>query len=217
MVTHVTISSQGCGLPAPALALRLFHERSAMNLDALIDALPSYAKDLKLNFSSVVRQQTDLTEQQAWGTIVASAIASRDEQLVSAAEEEATTHLTPEALEAAKGAAAIMGMNNIFYRFLHLTSNEKYRTMRAGLRMNIMRTHGIDPLDFELWSLAVSAINGCGACIDSHEKTLREKGISEEKILAAIRIASVLHGIATVLDAERAAANKNEHLATSLV
>jgi alkyl hydroperoxide reductase subunit D len=188
-----------------------------MNLDALIDALPSYAKDLKLNFSSVVRQQTDLTEQQAWGTIVASAIASRDEQLVSAAEEEATTHLTPEALEAAKGAAAIMGMNNIFYRFLHLTSNEKYRTMRAGLRMNIMRTHGIDPLDFELWSLAVSAINGCGACIDSHEKTLREKGISEEKILAAIRIASVLHGIATVLDAERAAANKNEHLATSLV
>jgi alkyl hydroperoxide reductase subunit D len=176
-----------------------------MNFDALMESIPAYAKDLKLNFSSVVQQQTDLTEQQAWGTVVASAIASRNDALVAAAVEEGAAHLTPQALEAAKAAAAIMGMNNIFYRFLHLTSNEKYRTMRAGLRMNVMRTHGVDPLDFELWSTAVSAINGCGACVDSHEKTLREKGISEEKILAAVRIASVLHGIAVVLDAERVA------------
>ncbi len=177
-----------------------------MNLDELIETIPSYAKDLKLNFSSVVRQQTDLSEQQAWGTVVASAIASRNESLTRAALEEAATHLSPEALEAAKGAAAIMGMNNIYYRFLHLTSNQKYGTMRAGLRMNVMRTHGIDLLDFELWSIAVSAINGCGACVDSHEKTLREKGISEEKILAAIRIASVAHAIAAVLDAEKVCA-----------
>ena len=176
-----------------------------MNLDALMDTLPSYAKDLKLNFSSVVRQQTELTPQQAWGTLVASAIASRNPQLVAAVMEEAVTQLSPEALEAAKGAAAIMGMNNIFYRFLHLVSNDKYRSMRAGLRMNIMRSHGVDPLDFELWSTAVSAINGCGACVDAHEKTLREKGISEEKVLAAIRIASVAHAIAVVLDTESVA------------
>ena len=177
-----------------------------MNLDALMETLPSYAKDLKLNLSSVVRQQTDLNEQQVWGTVVASAIASRNGPLTLAALEEAATHLSPEALEAAKAAAAIMGMNNIFYRFLHLSSNEKYRTMRAGLRMNVMRTHGIDPLDFELWSTAVSAINGCGACVDSHEKVLREKGISEEQILAAVRVASVVHAIAVVLDAERVVA-----------
>lgn len=173
-----------------------------MNLDALIESIPSYAKDLKLNFSSVVRQQTDLNEQQAWGTVVASAITSRNQPLITAVLDEAATHLTPEALEAAKGAAAIMGMNNIFYRFLHLTSNEKYRTMRAGLRMNVIRTHGIDPLDFELWSTAVSAINGCGACVDSHEKILREKGITEEQVLAAVRVASVIHAIAVVLDTQ---------------
>jgi alkyl hydroperoxide reductase subunit D len=177
-----------------------------MNLDELIESIPSYAKDLKLNFSSVVRQQTDLSEQQAWGTLLASAIASRSEALTQAALEEGATHLSPEALGAAKGAAAIMGMNNIYYRFLHLTSNEKYGTMRAGLRMNVMRTHGIDPLDFELWSIAVSAINGCGTCVDSHEKTLREKGISEEKILAAVRIAAVVHAIGAVLDAEKVCA-----------
>ncbi len=173
-----------------------------MNLDGVIENLPSYAKDLKLNFSTVVRQQTDLTEQQLWGTVVASAVASRNEQLIEPVLQEAATYLTPEALEAAKGAAAIMAMNNIFYRFRHLTSNEKYGTMRSGLRMNVMRTHGIDPLDFELWATTVSAINNCAACVDSHEKSLREKGISEEKILAAVRIAAVLQAIAVVLDAE---------------
>jgi lipoyl-dependent peroxiredoxin subunit D len=96
-------------------------------------------------------------------------------------------------------------MNNIYYRFLHLTSNEKYATLPARLRMNGMRTHGVEPVDFELWSLAVSAINGCGKCVDSHEKVLREKGIGEELVLAAVRIASILHAIGAVLDAERVA------------
>ena len=177
-----------------------------MSLDALMESIPSYAKDLKLNFSSVVRQQTDLTEQQLWGTVVACAIASRNEDLTAAAIEEGATHLSPQALDAAKGASAIMGMNNVFYRFLHLSSNEKYATMRAGLRMNVIRTHGVDQLDFELWCTAVSAINGCGACVDSHEKVLRDKGFGEEKIMSAVRIASVLHAIAVVLDAERVVA-----------
>jgi alkyl hydroperoxide reductase subunit D len=177
-----------------------------MTLDELLETVPSYAKDLKLNFSSVVRQQSDLNEQQAWGTLVATAIASRNQQLIKAALEGSAAHLNPEALEAAKAAAAIMGMNNIFYRFQHLASNEKYRTMRAGLRMNVIRSHGIDPLDFELWSLAVSSINGCAVCIDSHEKTLREKGISEEKVLAAVRIASVVHALAVVFDTQNVGA-----------
>lgn len=179
-----------------------------MSLDALVDALPSYAKDLKLNYSSVIRQQTDLNEQRLWGTVVACAMASRNEDLTATALEEAANHMTPQALEAAKGASAIMGMNNIFYRFLHLTSNEKYATLRAGLRMNVIRTHGIDSLDFELWCTAVSAINGCSACVDSHEKILKEKGFEEEKIMAAVRVASVLHAIAVVLDTERVVAHQ---------
>ena len=174
-----------------------------MNLEQFLEAVPDYAKDLKLNFSSVVRQQTDLTAQQLWGTVVATAIASRNPEFAKAAFEEAAPHLTPEALNAAKGAASVMGMNNIFYRFQHLVSNEKYRTMRAGLRMNIIRNHGVDHLDFELWCTAVSAINGCGACVDSHERTLREKGVPEERVLAAIRVASTIHALAVVLENEK--------------
>ena len=174
-----------------------------MNLDAILETIPSFAKDLKLNFSGVVRPQTDLNEQQAWGRLVACAIASRNEQLTAAALEEGAKYLSPEALEAAKGAAAIMAMNNVFYRFLHLASNEKYRTQRAGLRMNVIRTHGVDQPDYELWCLAVSAINGCGACIDSHEKVLQQKGFGEERVMAVVRIAAVVHAIAAVLDAEK--------------
>jgi len=176
-----------------------------MSIDTLIDGLPHYAKDLKLNYSTLVRQNNELTAQQLWGTVVASAIAARNDQLTEAAFEEGARHLSPQALEAAKAAAAVMGMNNIYYRFLHLTSNEKYGTMPARLRMNVMRTHGVDHIDFELWGLAVSAINGCGKCVDSHEKVVREKGASEETVLAVIRVASVLHAIGGVLDAERVA------------
>jgi alkyl hydroperoxide reductase subunit D len=175
-----------------------------MNLETLLDSVPGYAKDLKLNFSTVVGQQTDLTPQQAWGTVVASAYATGNAELLCAVMEEASKHISQQALDAAKGAAAIMGMNNVFYRFMHLASHEKYRTMPARLRMNIIRQHGVEQLDFELWCTAVSAINGCGACVDSHEKVLREKGMEEEKVIAAVRIASVVAALARMLTAEAA-------------
>jgi alkyl hydroperoxide reductase subunit D len=172
-----------------------------MNLEHLMDTVPAYAKDLKLNMSSVM-QQPDLTPQQAWGSALACAIAARNPQLLAAISAQAATVLSPEAVEAAKAAAAIMGMNNVFYRFHHLTTNEKYSTMPARLRMNVLRTHGIEHVDFELFCLAVSAINACDKCVDSHEKVVRDKGLGEENVLAAVRIASVIHALASVFDAE---------------
>lgn len=178
-----------------------------MTITELLDALPAYARDLKLNFSSLI-QQSELNQQQIWGTVVTSALASRNRELTEVVLAEASSHLSPQALEAAKGAAAIMGMNNVYYRFLHLASNQNYRTMPARLRMNIIRSHGVEAVDFELWCAAASAINGCAACVDSHEKVVREKGLSQEAVLAAIRLASVMHALATVLDAEKVTAGQ---------
>jgi len=175
-----------------------------MTLNELLDTVPAYAKDLKLNLSSLLQQQ-ELNEQQIWGTVAASAIASRNPQVIQTLLAEAASHLSPQALEAAKSAAAVMGMNNIYYRFQHLAKNPKYATLPARLRMNVLRNHGIDAVDFELWCTAVSAINGCGLCVDSHEQVLRNKGISEESILAAVRLASVIHRLATVFDTEAVA------------
>ncbi len=175
-----------------------------MDLEQLLELCPDYAKDLKLNLGAVLRQP-ELTPQQAWGTAVATAIASRNPRVLEAVLVEAGKHLNEQALFASKAAAAIMGMNNIFYRFRHLSSNEKYASMPARLRMQVIRSHGSDPADFELWCLAVSAINACGVCVDAHEKVLREKGIGEEAIMAALRIASTVHALAAVMDAEAVA------------
>jgi alkyl hydroperoxide reductase subunit D len=177
-----------------------------MTLDALIDGLPSFAKDLKLNYSSLVRNNTELTPRQLWGTMVASALATRSAVLTRAVLEEAAAKLSAQGIEAAQTAAAIMGMNNIFYRFQHLTTNPRYETMGARLRMNGLRGHGVEEVDFELWALAASAINGCGKCVDAHEKVVREKGASEELVLAVVRVASVVHALGAALDAAPAVA-----------
>lgn len=173
-----------------------------MTLDELAEKIPDYAKDLRLNLSSVLKQ-AELSDQQTWGLAIASAHAARNAALYDAILQESTGKISAQAVEAAKSAAAIMGMNNIYYRFQHLAENEQYSTIPARLRMNVIRTHGVDPQDFELWATAVSAVNGCGKCIVAHEKVLREKNVSQEVIVAAVRIASVFHAIAAVLDAER--------------
>ncbi len=172
-----------------------------MSFQHLLDSLPAYAKDMKLNLSSLINQP-ELTPVQTWGTLVASAIACRNPEVTEAIFTEAEKHLTLEQITGAKAAATVMAMNNVYYRFLHLTTNEKYATIPARLRMNIIRSHGADHVDFELWCTAVSAINNCGTCVASHEKVLRDKGVSEETILASVRLAAVLHSIATILEAE---------------
>jgi len=162
--------------------------------------LPDWAKDLKLNLGSVLGQTPGLTEQQIWGAAAASAVASRNADLREAVLAEAAQRLSPQALGAAKAAAAIMGMNNIYYRFTHLVSSPDYRTMPARLRMNVIANPGVDGLDFELWSLAVSAINGCGACVDAHEREVAKKGAGKDAVQAVVRIASVLHAVAVALE-----------------
>jgi alkyl hydroperoxide reductase subunit D len=174
-----------------------------MSLDALRETLPPYAKDLSLNLSTLA-QETTLEDQQKWGTFLACAHAVGTPAVVQAFETEAKERLTPEAADAARAAAAIMGMNNVYYRSLHLMHNGEYRTIPAKLRMNVLANPGAPKIDFELWSLAVSAINGCGACLDSHETELRKHGVSAVQVQAALRIGAVVNAVSRVVAAEAA-------------
>ena len=171
-----------------------------MIFSELAKTLPDYAKDLRLNVSSLLTEQL-LSDQQKWGTIVAVAHACAHKPLIDAAEAEAATKLSPEAMNAAKAAASIMAMNNIYYRFTYMASRPDYKTMPAKLRMNVIGTPGIEKADFELYSLAVSVVNGCGMCIDAHDKVLAQHGIGADKIQAAVRIAAVVHAVARTLQA----------------
>ncbi|GGV09827.1 carboxymuconolactone decarboxylase family protein [Actinomadura sp. LOL_016] len=174
-----------------------------MSVDALKSALPGYAKDTKLNLGSLT-STSQLTEQQLWGTVLACALATRSAVVIRELAEEAGDYLSAEAFEAAKGAASIMAMNNVYYRATHLIGDETYATLPAKLRMSIIGKPGVDKVDFELWSLAVSAINGCGRCLESHEKVVREGGLSRELVQEALRIAAVVNATAATLEAEAA-------------
>ena len=171
-----------------------------MSLDALKNQIADFAKDVRLNLSSMASDET-LTPVQKYGLFAACGIASRNPQVRQALVAEATQHLDEAALNAAKTAAAIMGMNNVYYRFLHLASNADFRTMPAKLRMNVIANPGVAKQDFELWSLAVSAINGCGTCIDAHEAELRKAGVSSQSIQAAVRFAAIIESAAIALEA----------------
>jgi alkyl hydroperoxide reductase subunit D len=177
-------------------------------LDLIRDSIPDYARDLKLNLGSVLSTAgaPGLNDAQIWAVAVASAIASRNLAFTRGIEAAAGEHLDAAHLQAARAAAAIMGMNNIYYRFLHLVEDAEYQAMPARLRMNILANPGIDKLDFELLSLAVSAINGCGLCISSHEKKLRAHGFTREMIQSAVRIAATVHAVAGVLEYHQAEA-----------
>ena len=168
-----------------------------MSLKEFADTLPDYAKDLRLNMGSLLNDQT-LTAQQKYGLLLACAHASGHRPLVAAAEAECEPKLSPEAANAARAAAAVMAMNNVYYRFVHLASNPVYGTLPAKLRMNAIGSPGIEKDDFELFSIAVSAMNGCGMCIDSHERVLQQHGVKAETIQTAARIGAIMKAVATV-------------------
>jgi lipoyl-dependent peroxiredoxin subunit D len=176
-----------------------------MSLESLKARLPDYAKDLRLNIGTVLSAPS-LTPRQAWGAALASAIAARNPEVIAAIEAEAAQRLDATAMNAARAAAAIMSMTNIYYRFTHLVSTKDYASMPAKLRMTVIANPGVDAVDFELWSLAVSAVNGCGQCIDAHERQVTAKGASHETVQNVVRIAAVIHAIAVTLGAEPQAA-----------
>ncbi len=171
-----------------------------MSVNDLARTLPDFAKDLRLNVSSLM-SETTLSDQQKYGTLVACAHATGHRPLIVAAETEAAAVLSEAVLNAAKSAAAIMAMNNVYYRTTHLATNKEYSRLPARLRMNVIGTHGIEKLDFELFSLAVSAINGCGACIDAHEKVLRDHHVSADVIHTSLRMAAVIAAVGKTFQA----------------
>ena len=174
-----------------------------MSISELKNKLPAYAKDIKLNLSSLASDEA-LDLQKLWGTFVACAYACGNADVIEAIEAEASDNISAAAIDAAKAAASIMAMNNVYYKFTGIMS--EYQTLPAKLRMNVIANPGIEEkIDFELWSLAVSAINGCNFCVQSHEKQLKDAGIANTEIQTAVKVAAVVAAVSATLTAEPAA------------
>jgi len=171
----------------------------APTLEALGNRLPDSARDLRLNLGAVLGDGT-LSLAQRWGSAITAAITARNPELRDAVLQGARAAGVDEAvIDDARAAAAIMGMNNIFYRGRHLIGKESYQKKPARLRMNRIAKPATTRLDFELFCIVASAITGCGDCLKSHEHTVIEGGLTEDHVHDALRIASVVNGFAVSL------------------
>jgi lipoyl-dependent peroxiredoxin subunit D len=169
-----------------------------MSLEKFKDSLPDFARDTRINLGVVLTEEgaPGLSLRQIQGTALACAYAVGSQALREAIESEFSASLPPEDVSAAKSAASIMGMNNVYYRFLHLADDEALQALPAKLRMQVIGKPGIDKPTFELFCLAVSALSGCGNCIKAHASELRASGLSSEGIQSAVRIAAVMNAAA---------------------
>ncbi len=183
-----------------------------MSIEQLKNSLLESAKDIKLNLSTILTEEgaPDLAQNQIAGIALASAYAIKNPTVIAGILSEVSNYLSESeinaAKSAAKSAATIMAMNNIYYRFIHLVSDKAFATMPAKLRMNVIGNPGIDKANFELYCLAVSAINGCGMCVDAHTHELTKSGVSKVAIQSSVRIAAVLNATAMGIEIDRTCA-----------
>jgi alkyl hydroperoxide reductase subunit D len=182
-------------------------------IDALRAALPEAAKDIRLNLPTVLKGGA-LSEPQRWGVAVASAIAARNRRLPAAITADAARVVDAAVLEDATAAAALMAMNNVYYRFRHMVGKPVYAEKAAGLRMNRLVQPATNRTDFELFSLAVSAINGCEMCIRVHEKVVMDGGLTADHVNDAVRIAATINAAAVALESAEVTADAETSAAT---
>lgn len=168
-------------------------------LGALLEQLPEEAKDLRLNAQKVLAGES-LSEELAWGTAAAAALFTRQRDLASAVLADAASRASEGIMADARAAAALMGMNTMYYRFRHLMESEHYNGRPANLRMMRMKQPATSAVNFELFSLACAALAGCQLCLKAHEKAVLAGGLTHDNVHDAVRIAAVIHGIAVALD-----------------
>lgn len=169
-------------------------------LQQLKDRIPDFAKDIRLNLDAVVARSS-LAPEDATAVALAAAFAARSRPLI-----DAFSAATPEAeRQAALTAAALMGMNNVWYPFVEMADDADLKTMRPELRMNAYASHGgVSKLKFEAYALSASIVGKCHFCVKSHHDLLKAEGMSMQQLRDVGRIAAVVNAAAQVIEATRA-------------
>ena len=169
-------------------------------LTALKERIPDYAKDIRLNLDSVVARSS-LEAADALGAALAAAYAAKSKTIVDAIR--TSGQLSDGDVSAALTAAALMGMNNVYYPYVEMAGDPDLKTQRAELRMNAYATHGgVDRKRFELFALAASIVGKCHFCVQSHYKMLKENGFTAQQLRDVGRIAAVVNAAAQAIAAE---------------
>ena len=167
-------------------------------LQALKDRMPEYAKDIRLNLDSTIARSS-LAPEDAVAVALAAAFAAKSKPLIDAFKAAAQ----PAEGHAALTAAALMGMNNVWYPYVEMAADADLKTQRAELRMNAYASHGgVSKLKFESYALAASIVGKCHFCVQSHYALLKQEGLSTQQLRDIGRIAAVVNAAAQVFAAE---------------
>jgi alkyl hydroperoxide reductase subunit D len=167
-------------------------------MDALREfaaSFPDAAKDIRVNLASVL-QQSALSPAQRFGVALAAAHAASNPALAAAIVAAAGDQLPAATADDALAAAALMAMNNIYYRARHMIGKGEYEALPPRLRMQRLAAPAGDRVDFELFALAVSAVHGCSTCLQAHERVVRQGGLTPDQVHDCLRIAAVVHAAA---------------------
>ena len=177
-----------------------------MSLNGVKEKIPDFGRDIRLNLETILTEEgaPGLTVHQVWSTALACAYASDSTELVQALlQDPQASVLDDDYREAARSAAAIMAMNNVYYRTVHLMEDPALQKLPARLRMNVIGKPQVSKVDFEAMSFAVSALAGCGQCLTAHKNVLRSAGMDDSGLHSLIRIASVIKAADSALRISR--------------
>lgn len=167
-----------------------------MTIQDVQSLIPDYGRDMRVNIENLLGEEATpgLTPAQQFVVALACAYSLANKTLIDLVLEQGKAHLNDATREAAKSAATIMAMNNVYYRGQHLMDDPGIKALPARLRMSVIGRPGVEKADFELMCYAVSAIAGCGQCLTAHAHEVRKQGLSDEAVQSALRLASVLTG-----------------------
>lgn len=167
-----------------------------VGLDAFVKGDYKYIRDLRVNLKSTLDSASLGGRKNAYLIALAVASNERNNRLIPAFTELAKKEgATDSEIGEIHAIASLLATNNVFYRFRHFSENKTYDNMQAGIKMTIMARPVLPKMFFELVSLVVSAVNGCEVCVNSHEKSVRHEGGSEQMIFDAIRLGAVVRGL----------------------
>lgn len=170
-------------------------------LQTLKSRIPDYAKDIRLNLDGTIARSS-LEGNDPVGVALAAAFAAKSKVLTDAIRNAGV--LSPEEVNGALTAAALMGMNNVWYPYVEMADDSDLAQQKAELRMNAYANNGgVDKRRFEMYALAASIIGKCHFCIKSHYDLLKNhQGMSAQQLRDVGRIAAVINAAAQVITAE---------------
>jgi alkyl hydroperoxide reductase subunit D len=167
-------------------------------VDQVKESIPDHSKDIKLNLDAVMNR-SGLDEVDAHACAFAAAIAAGNGDLAFEISMNGPLMGTDER-EAAKTAASLMGMNNIYYPFVEMTEDADLKGLPPGLRMNAYANHGgVSKKKFEMYALAASIVGKCHFCVKNHYDVLKKEGMTVTELQAVGKIAAVVNAIGKIV------------------